>query len=284
MSGNRANPSSRARVLGLALLSLALLPALLSAPAQRAVAQAALPPSATFTAKAQKGQTVLQAMVTALGGQRWLRQRDFYSDGTVSGFFHGTPDGSLLRFYSWRVPLGPERVEMTKQKNVVELYDDPLCTEITYRGAYPQQKDICDQYWRLRHHSLVTAILGWLPNPQTMVFYDGQVLSERHLADKVTLLNAQDDAITIEADADTHLPLQVSFTYRDPQFGDKDTEVIEYSNYHLVDGVETPFTVTDLHNGEMVEQRFLFGAAYNVPLPPAGFSAAATLKAARSRD
>ena len=34
---------------------------------------------------------------------------------------------------------------------------------------------------------------------------------------------------------------------------------------------QTPFTITRLHNGDMTQQRFIFKAAYNVPLPPEGF-------------
>jgi len=185
----------------------------------------------------------------------------------------------MMRFFAWRVPLGPERVDETKKRNVVEIYQDHTCTEVTYRGAHPQQKKICAEYWRLRDHSLDAALRAWLKDPETLVVDDGQKLSERRLADQVTLINEQNDAITIQADSDTHLPMQVSFTYRDPEFGDKDTDVVEFNDYHLIDGIQTPFTLTYLHNGEMVEQRYLLGAAYNGPLPPHAFDVQAAVKA-----
>uniref|UniRef100_A0A7V5CTC8 Lipoprotein n=1 Tax=Acidobacterium capsulatum TaxID=33075 RepID=A0A7V5CTC8_9BACT len=235
--------------------------------------------SAAPDANAQKGRAVLAKMVEALGGEKWLAVRNVYTGGNIAGFFHGNPDGSMLRFYDWSVPLGPERREETKQKNVVEIYQNHACTEVTYRGAHPQQKKICAEYWRLRDHSLDAALRAWRNDPQTLVTYDGQVLSERRLADQVTLLNEQNDAITLQADTETHLPMQVSFTYRDPEFGDKDTDVVEFNNYHLIDGIQTPFTLTYLHNGEMVEQRYLLRAAYNVPLPPHAFDVQAAVQA-----
>lgn len=229
-------------------------------------------------ANAQKGRAVLAKMVEALGGQKWLAMRNVYTDGNIAGFFQGNPDGSLMRYSQWLEPLGPERDEMSRQKDGVEIYQNHTCTEVTYRGAQPQQKKICAEYWRLRDHSLDAAIRVWLKDPQTLVTYDGQVLSERRLADQVTLWNEQNDAITLQADSDTHLPMQVSFTYRDPEFHDKDTDVVEFNDYHLIDGIQTPFTLTYLHNGEMVQQRYLLGAAYNVPLPPHAFDVQAAVK------
>ncbi|HCT59676.1 MULTISPECIES: hypothetical protein [Acidobacterium] len=235
--------------------------------------------SAAPDANAQKGRAVLARMVEALGGQKWTAVRNVYTDGNIAGFFHGNPDGSMLRFFDWSVPLGPERREETKQKNVAEIYQNHACTEVTYRGARPQQKRICEEYWRLRDHSLDAALRAWRNDPETLVTYDGQVLSERRLADQVTLLNEQNDAITVQSDTETHLPMQVSFTYRDPEFHDKDTDVVEFNDYHLIDGIQTPFTLTYLHNGEMVEQRYLLRAAYNVPLPPHAFDVPAAVTA-----
>jgi hypothetical protein len=235
--------------------------------------------SGTLDANAQKGRAVLQKMVEALGGQKWLAMRNVYTAGKIAGFFHGNPDGSMLRFFDWSVPLGPERREETKRRNVVEIYENHTCTEVTYRGAHPQQKKICDEYWRLRDHSLDAALRAWRNDPETLVTYDGQVLSERRLADQVTLIDEHNDAITLQSDTETHLPMQVSFTYRDPEFHDRDTDVVEFNDYHVIDGIETPFMLTYLHNGEMVQQRYLLAAAYNVPLPPHAFSVPAAVKA-----
>ena len=64
-----------------------------------------------------------------------------------------------------------------------------------------------------------------------------QSLVERHLADEVTLINPENDSITIEMDSQTHLPLRRSFKWRDPLYKDLNEEKEEYDDYHLLDGI-----------------------------------------------
>jgi hypothetical protein len=121
----------------------------------------------------------------------------------------------------------------------------------------------------------------WLNDPKTVLIYGGQNLVERHLADQTTLINAENDSITIQTDAETHLPLQRSWQWRDPLYKDKNTDAEEYDDYHLVEGFPTAFTITRYHNGDMTNQRFLYHAGYNVALTPDMFNpdqAAAKIK------
>ena len=225
-----------------------------------------------------KARALLQEMVQALGGQKWLNMKNQYTEGRIVGFFQGRPDDSFQLYFDWRQPLGPEREELTKKRDVVELYRDHTCTEVDYKGAHPQIKKYCQNYQRRRKHSIEYAVRVWLRQPETALMNDGQKLVEDHLANQVTLINHNDDSITILLDEDSHLPLQLRYQWRDPVYHDMDKDIIEFSNYHAVDGIETPYTITYIHNGQMTEQRFLFYAAYNVPLPPDGFSIAETVQ------
>jgi hypothetical protein len=224
-----------------------------------------------------KGRALLKEMVEALGGQKWLDMRNEYNEGRVAGYFQGRPDDVLSLFFDWREPLGPERVELTKKRNVVELYHGDQCTEVDYKGAHPQMKKNCERYQRRRKHSIEYAVRVWLKEPGTMVMYDGQKLSNNHLVDQVTLMNADNDTITILLDDDSHLPMEVRYEWRDPVYHDMDKDVVQFSNYRRVDGIATPFTITYFHNGLMTEQKFVYFARYNVELPRDGFSVEKTL-------
>src|ERR1700733_9612657 len=102
--------------------------------------------------------------------------------------------------------------------------------------------------------------------------YEGQQLAERHLADQVTVVSGDNDAVTIQTDVQTHLPLRRSFQWRDPLYKDKNEDAEEYDNYRPVDGFPTPYNITRFKNGDMVNQRFLFKAIYNQQLPVDEFS------------
>ncbi len=94
------------------------------------------------------------------------------------------------------------------------------------------------------------AIKVWLKDPRTVLFYDGQRTVQRHLADKVAS-SSENDSITIETDAQSHLPIRRSYQWRDPIYKDKNETSEEYDDYHAFGGFQTPFTITNYENGEM---------------------------------
>ncbi|MBV8630414.1 MAG: hypothetical protein JOZ83_05785 [Silvibacterium sp.] len=233
----------------------------------------------TPDANQQKVRALLDAMVEAMGGQRWVSMQNSYFQGRVSGFYQGKPTGGIEDYFQWRTPSGQERVEMGKKHDDVVIYSSDRCWEATYQGKKPLPKDICEDYQRRREHSIDVAVREWLKDPRTILINEGQTLSERHLTDQVTLISPANDAITIQIDAETHLPRSRTFQYRDPVYHDKNEEREEYDDYHTFDGIPTAFSITRFKNGDMTSQRFLYKAAYNVPLPPDAFNIdAATAK------
>ena len=233
-----------------------------------ALGQAAQSPDAS----SQKARADLQAMLTALGGQRWLAIQNIYTYGRISGFYQGKPTGEISDYYDWRIPSGQERIEAGKKHDDIEIFTGNDCWEATYQGKKPLPKDICGDFLRRRDHSIDVALRVWMNDPKTILIDEGQTLSERHLTDQVTLINAENDSITIQMDAETHLPRSRTFQWRDPVYQDKNTEREEYDNYHPINGFPTPFSVTRFHNGDETSQRYLYRGAYNVPLPPDVFN------------
>ena len=97
-------------------------------------------------------------------------------------------------------------------------------------------------------------------------------------ADQVTLLSATNDSVTLQLDAETHLPLRRIFRWRNPTYKDKDEDIEEYDNYRIVDGIQTPYSIPRYRNGDMVNERFLLGAEYDRTLPADQFDPQATAR------
>jgi hypothetical protein len=240
-------------------------------------AQSSGKPADDADAKAQqKARFLLDAMEKALGGENWLSLRNSYVEGRTSGFYQGKPTGEILNFYTYRVQPDQERMELSKKRDVVEIFTGKECWEVTYKGKKALPKDQCDDYLRRRDHSIETVVRTWVKDPGTILIYEGQSLAERHLADQVTLISSSNDSITIQLDATTHLPLKRTFQWRDPVYKDKNEDAEEFDDYHMIQGIPTPFAFTRFHNGDMTNQRFLFKAEYNVNLPPNAFDVDAT--------
>ncbi len=232
-------------------------------------------------ANQKKARATLDAMVTALGGQRWLTLISSMQQGRTSGFYQGKPTGATSEFYEIQKFPDQTRIELGKKREYFEIISGDQAWEITYKGKKELPKEQVEDLIRRRNHSIRTAMQVWLNDPRTVLIYNGQNLVERHLADQTTLINTENDSITIQTDAETHLPLRRSYQWRDPLYKDKNTDAEEYDDYHTVDGLPTPFTLTRYHNDDMTNQRFLYRAAYDVALTPDMFNpdqAAAKIK------
>ncbi|HEV2135758.1 MAG TPA: hypothetical protein VGR47_16090 [Terracidiphilus sp.] len=216
---------------------------------------------------ADQARAALNSMVQALGGQAWLDMKNSEKDGHFAAFFHGNPDLGTQQFYQFHQWPDHDRIEYTKHRDVVHFFIGKEGWEITYRGkkAIPQ-KDL-DEFLRDRDHSIETAVKVWMKDPKTILIYEGPRMVERHLGIQVSLIAANNDALSIVMDNDTHLPLRSEYQYRDPVYHDLDTETEEYDDYHTVDGFPTAFNMTRIKNGETTQQLYVDHVKYNQDLP-----------------
>ena len=213
---------------------------------------------------AQQARVVLDAMVQALGGEPWLRMKNQLREGQVAAFFQGRPSGGTTKYWEFHAWPDHDRIEYTRHRDVVQFYLGRAGSEVTYKGKAPLPQEQVDVFLRQRDHSIETAVKLWLNDPRSILIYEGQRLAARHLADQVTLISADNEAITILTDVQTHLPLRRSFEWRDLVYKDKNLDAEEYDDYHTIDGFPTPFTITHYKNGDMTRQYFLFHVSYNL--------------------
>lgn len=254
------------RRIGRFALGATLLLAPIAVSTQTGPAQAAVDSEAAKNAK--QARAALDAMVQALGGPAWLNMKNRFEHGHAAGFFQGNPDVGTLEMFEYHSWPDRDRIEVTKHRDVMEFFIGREGWELTYRGKKAIPKDQLDDYLRRRDHSIETAVKVWLNDPKTILVYEGQHLAARHLAEQVTLISAQNEAITILMDVQTHLPLRREFQWRDPVYKDKNTDAEEYDDYHVMEGFPTAFTVTRYKNNEIVRQFYLDRVHYNQDLGP----------------
>ena len=196
---------------------------------------------AASKANEQKARAALDAMVQALGGERWLSLKDSTLIGRTSGFYQGKPTGDIMDFWDYRQFPDKERVELTKKRDWLEIVNGNDVWEVTYRGKKAIPKEQAEDLLRRRDHSVETAVKVWLERSEDRAALRGtEQVVERHLADKVTLISPTNDSITIQIGTQDHLPLSRSFSRRDPLYKDRNEDSEEYDDYHPVDGIPTP--------------------------------------------
>jgi hypothetical protein len=215
---------------------------------------------------AKQARAALDAMVQALGGQAWLTMKNQMREGHIGAFFHGNPDPGTTQYWECHEWPDKDRIEVTKHRDVVEFYVGRTGMEVTYKGKAALPQDLVDDWLRRRDHSIETAVKVWMKDPRTILVYEGQHLAERHLAEQVTLISAENEAITILMDVQTHLPLRRTFQWRDPVYKDKNTDAEEYDDYHTINGLPTAFNITRFKNDEMLRQYYIDRVVYNQEL------------------
>jgi hypothetical protein len=260
-----------------------------------ACAQASAMPSAqpgTDLSLNEHGRKLLDQMVAALGGDAWLNRSTWVEYGQTGHFYKGQPDPYVVGFEDYkRVSPYAERVVPVvhistlailglpghNQRDTATVWNEQGGWELTFKGKVEVPKDDEKEYERVRSHSLEVVVKDWLKRLDVTVTDDGSTMVQRRLGEKVTV-SVDGDSVVLALDESNHLPLSLTFKYRDDTYKDFDTETVEYDNYQPIDGILTPMAVTRFKNGDTVSQRFLTKVEYKTALPAELFNPDAPLK------
>lgn len=223
-------------------------------------------------ANAKRARALLAKALEALGGQAYLSVVDVRQEGRSYGFSKGQARGVGTLFWRfWKWP-DKDRIELTKQRDVIYVHNGERGFETTFQGTRPEVVKELQDYLRRREYSLERLFRVLLNEPGVALFYDGVAVAENKPAEAVTVSTANGQVQTIYLDKFTSLPIAKSFTIRDPETRERNQELESYDNYHLVQGVNTPFTITRKRNDEMASQRFITRVVYNSGLADSLFT------------
>ena len=266
---------TRTRALCLALTLL------FAIPSARLHAQASSIPSAGSSVDKndpEAGRKLLDKMVEALGGQAWLNRVDYSATGQAGTFYKGAANPYVAQFerYIRLNPFGERQVIVSKQgvliptttRDVAVIWTTDKGYEVTYKGKKELPEKDITEFFLYQNHSLDNVMLNWLKQPGILIRYEGTRLTDRKIADKVSILTDNYDGVDLELDEASHLPIRLTFKWRDPIYKDYNTEAQEFNDYHPIDGVMTPLTLTRYHNGDMTSQVYLKEVHYNLHFPP----------------
>ena len=224
----------------------------------------------------QKARALVDGMIQALGGQAYLTAQDYYSEGRSGSYHNESLQGTSLFYRFWKWP-DKDRIELTKQRDIVQLYVGDDAYEITYKGVRPlslEKEERVKQAIIRRHYSLENVLRNWLKEPGILLLDEGPSISEGHMAEKLTIINSKNESVTILVDPSTHLPLEKRFSIRDPRYRDRDEEVQIYGDWKEFQGINTPRMTVIKRNGETISQQIILNITYNIHPPDALFDPA----------
>src|SRR5262245_23562840 len=203
------------------------------------------PAAGVAASNQQKARAVLDQMIAALGGQAYLNVQDSYSEGRYGRFHNEVMVGGAKYFRYWRWP-DTDRWEITDQRDIVQLFTGDKAVEVTWQGARemnPEKEENVRQWLVRRHYALEIVLRVWLNESGTLLLDEGPTLAENRMAERITIINPRNEAVSLLVSPDTHLPVQKIFSVRDPQTRERDEEVEIFDNWRMVQGVNNPFNI-----------------------------------------
>jgi hypothetical protein len=232
-----------------------------------------------------RGRKLLEEMLEDLGGDVWLNRKNMREEGHIARFFRGAPTGIVIDFHAihqfatanhpdaFRIGFLTDKSMILpgKKIDVVQIWTNNTGHEVTYKGNTTLPREQIDDYYRRQDHSIESIYHVWLKAPGVMVIDEGSTMVERHLTERVTILSANNDAVVLDIDTQTHLPRRRTFEWRNETFKDRDEDAEEYDDWHTIQGLPTALTITRYHNGDMASQTFLSKVEYDIDVTPATF-------------
>ena len=269
--------------------------------AQNAPPAVATPPSAAPPAvnlndsdNARKARAVLDETILTLGGDWYLTYQNKEETGRYYPLYHGRTNSTGIPYNYYIEYPDKDRFEVIHLKDIhliegsigsvkvkgkfdlVLIHNGDKGYEISYKGTAAQEPEDLQNYLRRRPHSLEWVFRKWIRDPDVAMFYEGQSVVDGKECEGVTLLNSQNDSVSVYLDQNTHYPVKISYSWRDPKDKQKNVEEEVYDNYKLVQGIWTAHSITRYYNGETSQQRFINSASYNQQLPDSLFEASVT--------
>ncbi len=268
------------------------------APPARAPLTGTPPPAVNLndSDNAHKARAVLDETILTLGGDWYLTYQNKEETGRYYPLYHGRTSSTGIPYNYYIEYPDRDRFEIIHTKDIhvlpgsidigsvktknkfdlVLIHNGSKGYEITFKGTAAQEPEDLQNYLRRRPHSLEWIFRKWIRDPNVAWFYEGPSVVDGKECEGVSLLNSQNDSVSVYVDQNTHYPVKISYSWRDAKDKQKNVEEEVYDNYKLVQGIWTAHSITRYYNGETSQQRFVTTASYGQKLPDSMFEAEVT--------
>jgi hypothetical protein len=275
-----------------AMVCLALVLGLATAQEKPATAQPAqelLPEQSAAKAKA-----VLQQVIAALGGSAYLNVHDSDCEGRVAQF---GSSGDLMGFTPfrdlWLLPaknrveyiskgehsvlaylLGADGLNITHGGILVTVFDGDQGWLLDKAGVSQQPEDVTKNFVEQVKSGMNNMLRSRMNEDGIELRYGGTDLADLKEVEWIEFSDRDHRALRMAVDKSTHLPLRWVVDKRDPETREHTEVATSYTQFILLDGVQTPLSITRAQNGRRVSQTYLTGCKYNSNLSPQLFTRA----------
>ncbi len=221
---------------------------------------------------AAKARQILDQAVEALGGNAYLNVHDVTCTGRIGQFDHAGEVTGFGKFIVYAQPPLKERQENLPKRNIISIFNGDNGWDLDRGGVSDAPKSDVADFQDDALKDLDNILRQRSHEPGMILRYGGPDVVDLKQADWVEMVDNDNRTIRIAFADNTHLPIRKKVETRDPRMQRKSEEVEYYSNYHPIDGVQTPFQITRERNQIKIFQVFFDKCDYNTSLSDALFT------------
>jgi outer membrane lipoprotein-sorting protein len=227
---------------------------------------------------AAKAKQILQQLIGAMGGQRYLQQKTSECEGRYAQFGHnGETSGYMLTKIFWSYP-DKFRIEYGKKGNIVDAFAGEQGWTLTRDGASEQNAVVVSDFQDSLLKNVNNLLRTRINEKGMLLRYGGNSVADLHVVDWVEITDMQERTYRLAVDSSTHLLVRSVVKTVDNETRERREDLTLYSNYQLKDGVQMPMQVSRERDGRRLSQFFYDSCQVNPDLPADFFSKASLQK------
>ncbi len=225
----------------------------------------------------EKIQKLYQDAVQALGGDTYLNVKDITSEGNLFAFNREGDSSGQIKYSAFSKLPDKNRFEVGYKKKArdITVFDLEknegwiLDYPKDVRAATPQEmKDFKD----VEKHDIETIFRFRWKDPANKLFYLGAGEGNDVTLEMVKILDPDNDEVTVYFDRISKLPAKIEYRGVNAKTGIQERHVREFSQWHVIEGVNTPLRIDTYLNGKTSSQRFVLKIDYNTNVPDSVFT------------
>ena len=224
----------------------------------------------------EKMRKMFQDAIRALGGDTYLKVKELSSEGNYFLYNSQGDSSGLIKFNTYVKLPDKVRFELGNKKKERDVTVFDLAAGIGWileqpkdvRAATPEELKAFKVDVK---HDIDNILHFRWKDPNNKLFYMGPGEGDDVTLDMVQILDPDNDTVTVYFDRISKLPAKVEYQSVNKR-GIRERNVQEFSQWHVIQGVNTPLRIDGYANKRRTFQSYAVKVDYNTSLPDSLFT------------
>jgi hypothetical protein len=219
---------------------------------------------------------LFQDAIEAMGGEAYLNVKDMTSEGQFFQFNRDGDNSGLIKYVDYTRLPDKSRHEAGNKKrdqeiSVFNLEKNEGWILEGQKGTREAKPEEMRSFRSVVKHNIDTIFHFRYKDSENRLFYLGPGEGKDVILEMVKIVDPENDETTVFFDRISKLPARIEYREVDSR-GVRLRLVDEFSQWHMIQGVNTPLRIDGYVNGRRSQQTFVLKIVYNTNIPDILFS------------